>query len=75
MHRPVPLQKTVSLRQCPRRIIRITSGALSSALFPGNDGPHGVSPIHQHEVDQPAMLVDGPEQAEGHINRLKKTFS
>src|SRR5258708_30059280 len=22
----------------------------------------GVSPIHQHEVDQPAMLVNGPEQ-------------
>jgi len=25
-------------------------------------GRTGVSPIHQHEVDQPAMLVDGPEQ-------------
>jgi len=25
-------------------------------------GSTGVSPIHQHEVDQPAMLVDGLEQ-------------
>src|SRR3984957_15327021 len=26
-------------------------------------GRTGVSPVHQHEVDQPAMLVNGPEQA------------